>query len=271
MPCKLRFYATAPKTFQEFFTPSFLRNYGISFSDDFFSAFTNHIEQTFDDIFGIYKKYFREIDVLDFDHFFKSSGPEKYLNKDLLEDKSSILPFKVHANFVKKPESGNKKVPPAKGFFKYDFDESSIDNFTAPENNKDYKIKISRVDSINKSNATSLETPIPSTNEEVQQKKEKITSFYSYPQSNQQINRRNLNFDNFSVNLEGTNRGKAEDFVMRNVQKVQKMYSTRGNSNNRGGEEIIARSNNNVDLQRNKQLYKPYTEEPQNDVQVLLD
>ena len=270
MPCKLRFYANAPKTFQEFFSPNFLRNNGISFSDDFFSAFTNHVEQVFDDIFGIYKKYFREIDVLDFDHFFKSSGPEKYLNKDLLEDKSSILPFKVHANFVKKSESGNKRVPPAKGFFKYDFDESSIDNFTATEN-KDYKIKISRVDSVNKSNATSLETPIPSTNEEAQQKKDKITSFYSYPQSKQQINGRNLNFDNFSVNLEGGNRGKADDFVMRNVQKVQKMYSTRGNSNSNRGDETIISRNNNADFQRNKKFYGTYTKEPQNDLQVFLD
>ena len=275
MPCKLRFYSNTPRNFQ-----------------DFFSAFTNHIEQTFEDIFNLYKKYFREIDVLDFDNFFKPNINEKYLNKDLIEDKSSILPYKVHANFMKKQENNNKRQL-GKNSFKYDFDESSFDNLTNNENNnKDYKIRINRVDSVNKSNVTttninpnskksdnffdslekniSQETPNRSTFEEIQKKNAKNTSFYSFPQSNNQINSRNLNFDNFSVNLEG-NKAKNDDFVMRNVQKVQKMYSSRGyNSNNRGVDEVISR--NNEDFQRNKNN-KSYFEENSNgnmDFPVIL-
>lgn len=240
MPCKLRFYSTIPRTFEEFFTHGFLKSYNIAFSEEFFSTFTNHIEQIFEDVFTIYKRYFKEIDGMNFDKFFRLDSARKYHNKDLIEDKSSILPFKIHANFLLKNDYNettnmakktNNTMTNNNGYFKYEFDESSIDNisYNNNENNREFKITVNKT---NKSDNLSeildknisQEAHSRSNFDENSKKNAKTTSFYSYPQSTQQIPKKNIDFNNYSAGVEGSSRFKNEDFVMRNVTKIQKMY-----------------------------------------------
>jgi len=255
MSCKLRFYSNAYKSFSNYFTPCFLKSYNISFSEEFITVFSQHIEQMFEDVFHIYKKYFHEIDAMDFDNFFKPNT-NKYLNKEVLEEKNCILPYKIRATYNKTTNKSNlnenamKKIQ-MKSNFKSDLDESSLDNFSN-ENKKTYKIRVNNVESLNKSNVTTnnlipksknsenfFETERNTSNETQNKSIEtngknnwnfKNSSFYSYPQSREQTNKK-LNtvdihsWNNFDSLGNKKIKNDDNDFVMKNVQKIQKLYS----------------------------------------------
>lgn len=256
MPNKLRFYSNISKNFLNYFSPNFLRNYNISFSEEFFTSFSQHFEQMFDEVFHIYKKYFHEIDTMDFDNFFKPKT-NNYLN--ILEEKNSILPYKIIANYSKDRKNNNnhfdinpiKKLQP-KSTYKYEIDESSLDNIFNENKNND-KIKISDIDSLDKSNNTytnilpkskksenvfdtdrniSNDTQNKSTDTNIRINRLSKNSFYSYPQSGEQNNIKDNNADSYLLNNfeslgEKQNFDDDKDFVMRNVQKVKKLYSNR--------------------------------------------
>ena len=282
MPYKLRFYSNALKNFTNYFSSNFLKAYNISFSEEFFTVFSQHIEQIFDDIFQIYKKYFHEIDAMDFDNFFKPNT-NKYLNKEILEDKSSILPYKIHANYNRSiiktngDENHIKKIP-IKSNFKSDLEES-LDNLSN-ENKDNYKIKIINADSTNKSNGlpksknfdnlfdTERNTSNETQNKSIETNNKnwnntKNASFYSYPQSKDQNNKK-INSENYSCNnFESLgNKNKTEDFVMRNVQKIQKLYSNNPYKNSKEfhNNNKFVESKTNEDLRKKLEKNKEIEE-----------
>lgn len=266
MTYKLRYYANISKSFMSYFGIGFLKRLNISFVEEFFLSFSQHVEQIFEDIFQIYKKYFHEIDCMDFENFYNEFQTKKIpTNPANFEENHSILPKKIQANFKKTDKitsSSIKMRSPDKNdrnkeeiikktllnsYYKYEFDESSIEN-NSNENKEPYKIRINIAESINTTNVypkwknseNFFETD-KNTSNEVQNKTVdfnhknnnysnqniKNSSFYSYPQSKTEINKKNTAKNH---KLSHMNNSHNEDFVMKNVQKMQKLYSKEANS-----------------------------------------
>lgn len=201
MQSKLKFYGNISKSFEEFYSSEFLKSLNIAFSEEFFLNFSQQIEQVFEEIFQIYRKYFRELCSLDFDNFLKEYQKKGYNSiKETTIKEKSILTSKIHANFKSKSETNNKLKQQN---FHYEFDESSFEN-TAYENKDQYKILLNNFDTDKNTSHETVKTaknnsffPINSSL--------KNESFYSYPQNNKKSNLK-----------------KNEDFVIKNVEKIKK-------------------------------------------------
>ena len=266
MHYKLRYYANVSKSFMNYFGIGFLKRFNISYVEEFFLNFSQQIEQIFEDIFQIYKKYFHEIECMDFENFYNEFQAKKIpTNNANLNENHSILPKKIQANFkkaekltsssikMKSPEKNDRnkseinKKPLLNSYYKYEFDESSIEN-NSNENKEPYKIRINIAESINTTNVypkwknseNFFETDKNTSNEiqnktlDFNQKNNnyshqniKNSSFYSYPQSKKEIHKKNPSKNDKFTSINNNNH---EDFVIKNVQKIQKLYSQEANS-----------------------------------------